>query len=332
MTANYVWALGFEGGTLTEIARGGSGGGSGAIISATAHTGAYGIALQQDAGAWAYWPLPYTKNEFYWSVWMHPSGTYDEDNRVFLQFRLDDGNTVGLRWRSAHRFDIVVGAAVVGTGTISGISNAWHLVEIHAYIHDTNGFVEFRVDGVYDSRYDGDTQAASSDQISYVRVAGGKSFGGWTYFDDFCVAEDDWAGDIRIDGLFPNADSVAEWEPSTPAADHYTMVDERPASDADYVRASGTAALDQYEFEDWAGAGLLPVLVVVRSRCKKEATDNTLVKFFVDDGVTDVTTTGTPLSTSFLPYAYVLPETPSGGPWTDAILDGIVIGVESEIP
>lgn len=119
----------------------------------------------------------------------------------------------------------------------------WAYVELKVRIHDTLGSVDLSINGDSVATYTGDTRNSAT-EYGYKIVL--QSVDGLTV-DDLYIAtnndgSDDFLGPVKVETLRPTSDGdLTEWSPSANAA-HYTLVDETPNSDSDYV--SGAASGD----------------------------------------------------------------------------------------
>lgn len=144
---------------------------------------------------------------------------------------------------------------LLASGTIPISVATWYYIEIQVYIHDANGTVEVKINGVTDINFGpGDTLHVSAD-ITNV------GFGGWTscpdyYIDDLYILDDagadnnDFLGDSRVDPLF--ADGAGASTDMTPSAGaNWQCVDENPPDDdATYVSENNVGDHDTYTYDD----------------------------------------------------------------------------------
>lgn len=133
--------------------------------------------------------------------------------------------------------------------------NQWNLIEFKTKIHDTTGYWYLYVNGILvGSNTDVDTQylgpfnrfrfGLSDSYVSY----------GDSYLLDLTGAQNnDVLGSFHIQGIFPNANGAnSDWTPSS-AVDNYTLVNEAPPDEVDYVESNTTDEQDLYNYEDLMG-------------------------------------------------------------------------------
>jgi len=131
----------------------------------------------------------------------------------------------------------------------------WFYLEIKAYIHDTNGSVEIRIDGKKILDVTGlNTKNGTTDYVDFYRLWGCPYYSGDIRFDDIyiCNSEgtinNDFLGDVNVKLLMPNGvGSNTDWTPS--AGDNYACVDEIEPNTSDYVYTTVSGAYDTYSFE-----------------------------------------------------------------------------------
>ncbi|MEA3242330.1 MAG: hypothetical protein U9Q19_02680 [Pseudomonadota bacterium] len=164
-----------------------------------------------------------------------------------------------------YRGDVGTGTKL-GTGTKAFQAQTWYYIECRIYIDNTSGSYEVRVDETLDlSGTSVDTQNHATDNTARtIFLHSGKaataSGGDKALFDDVYMRghpTDDVAGgflgNIIIDAVMPNANGTyRQWTLST-GTDEYALIDEQPASDADYLYSSTSGARVTLGMEDLTG-------------------------------------------------------------------------------
>jgi len=240
---------------------------------------------------------------------------------------LTGGKVIYIRLNYTH-WDAYVDGVLVGTGTVI-LPAAWHSIQFHLNVADA-GTLQTKIEGISDIDYSGDTKPGASAVIDsvYLRMTGpGGAPIDHDRWDDFVIGYGGWPGDIWVDALYPNGDDVVQWSRSA-GADNYALVDEDPPSDADYVYTTTNGHKDVYTLEDWDGTGKTPLFVVQWCRAKKDSAGSQQIKLVMDDGTESVSAAEDVLTS----YRYVnrlLMAPPSGGAWTDAVIDGLKVGQEA---
>lgn len=182
-------------------------------------------------------------------------------------------------------------STTIATGTKSLGINTTYLIEVRFKIADApNGIVQVKVDGIIDiDLTDGDTKPGADTQFDKVRLGYGPSTGYTTYayFDNFIMDDTGWIGDTKIQAVVPTGDgNTTGWTPSAGA--NWQCVDEKPASDADYVSIDAIDTTDTYAAENMAGSidNVKCVQIQARSRTEGSPTPTNL-KLAVRSGAAD---------------------------------------------
>lgn len=242
----------------------------GSVIAArSGHSGAYCLNLSALAGC-VQKALP-ADDEYYFAVKYEPSA--DTTNTSI--FALYAGATLLVQIRrlattgylAAYRGTTQIKAATTKPVLVSG---GIRLIEARVKIHDTEGVVQVKVDGEMVIDFSGDTKPGTDTQINMLKLGSSESsIYGYAYFDDFIVDDADWIGNTKIQAILPNgAGSSTQWDPS--AGDNYACVDERPASDTDYVSTNTVGEIDLYAASNLSGSIGSVKCVQLQARCAYE--------------------------------------------------------------
>lgn len=315
-----LWGTGLETGStgVFDVASD-----AGSLELSTVHTGNYAIAnSHENANTFS---LESAVTELYFAIWIY---TPDWIDIIFQNSAGTDLITFTKRGGFWTLRRGGAGGTVLGTSTVTN-TTGWHCYELHLLIDNSSGVAQSKFDGNLDIDFSGDTDVATGSEIKRVRItdAGLSAIG---KIDDITVgdAAGGWLGDIRYDGLVPNGNDTTEWTPST--GSNYECVDERPPSDTDYVYTSSDEQKDKYTLSDWDGSGKTPLFLVHWLRARKDTAAANQIEHIIDDGTESI---GSPVNlTTTFAYYYEITETPpSGGSWGEAAIDGLVIGVRSQI-
>ena len=239
---------------------------------------------------------------------------------------------VGLRRNNASNcIEAVRGATVVATGTHVLSINTTYLIEVHIKIADSGGRIEVKVDEVSDIDFTGDTKPDAQTQITKIRF--GYCYTGKevrAYYDNLIIDDAAWIGNTKIQAILPTgAGNLTGWTPSAGA--NYACVDERPASDADYVSINSNDVVDTYAAGNMVGSIGSVKCVQVQSRTElDESPTPTNLKLVVRSGGTD-----------YLSGDKVVPATPAGlchlwetnpadsAAWEESDINAMEIGIKS---
>ena len=335
MAPRFIWTCGIEMGSLAPFT-GPNGGNARSVEASVVHTGNYSLETIGGSSRWSYWSTPNLEEghkEMYLSCWTINS-IPGAQNGYRFEFFTDNGALIGIRLpgNGDSLWDAYVDGAKVADGGL-GVTmpvGIWTLIELYVKIDDTVGRIISKMNGAIDVDYTGDTEPDTDSFIEDLRTYNGDST---SRYDDYAIAVDDWCGDVRIGRMVPEGDVEGEWEPSVAGTgSNYARVDERPPSDADYNRASGTVQTDKYLLSTFDSEGITPLFVTSWARARKESAQDSKFKFIADDLTTEDINTGTVLTTSAAYYSKVYNETPTGGAWTGDDLENLTVGVESELP
>lgn len=244
---------------------------SGSIIAArTGHSGAYCLNLSSLTN-YIQRALP-ADDEFYFAFKYEPAGG-DASTLSVLALYAASTLLVQIRrlattgYLAAYRGTTQIQAATAKPVLISG---GIRLIEARVKIHDTEGVVQVKVDGEMVIDFSGDTKPGTDTQINLLILGYAESnYYGYAYYDDFIVDDADWIGNTKIHAILPNAaGSSTQWDPS--AGDNYACVDERPASDADYVSTNTVDEIDLYAASNLSGSIGSVKCVQLQARCAYE--------------------------------------------------------------
>jgi hypothetical protein len=155
---------------------------------------------------------------------------------------------------------------LIQEGTTILQASTWYFIEMRAYIHNTAGNYEVRInESVELSGTNVDTQESATDSaVTIVHFASGKSSTGANpdrvHFDDVYIRGDEtgdfaggFLGNVIIEAINPNTDGVySQWSLST-GTDDYALIDEQFVSVTDYLYSSTAGERVTTNFADLTG-------------------------------------------------------------------------------
>jgi len=213
-------------------------------------------------------------------------------------------------------------------------ANEWYYLEIKYYVHNTAGYIEWRINEQTIVTYSGDTYYSTPYPTNFNFPI---DWDDDTYLDDLYILDDsgsennDFLGDIRIDAVFPNgAGNYAQLAPSV--GNNYECVDEDLFDNSDYVFSANVGDKDSYTYEDVPtdldDAAIYAV--ALNSSCKRTvAANNIQLKNMVRQGGADYSQTARSVSDDFTTKQDIITEDPSdSNPWTKAKINSAEFGVE----
>ena len=297
--------------------------------ASSAHTGSYGLDINPATSGNRYWIVPITPaSSVYVSFWWKPVNI-TLSNSLFIDAYSGSAPQAGI-----YLSNTLVWSAQRGASTVLATASAplpdyeWHHYKLYIYIADSFGRVKLDIDSINVIDFTGDTKPSTATTTDRVFFG---AYGSKCYLDDLIIDDaQNWV-DVRFNGLIPNSDVTTDWTPST-GSTHYTLVDEVPYDDADYLETNTDAQQEIYGLTDWTGTNKTPQMTVTWVRALKTTADTQKLKLIVKSGATtdvgtaqDVYTTAT--------YLNRIDETDpnTGVAWTDSGVDAMQIGYESEI-
>jgi hypothetical protein len=222
--------------------------------------------------------------------------------------------------------------SLLATGTASFNVNTTYLIEVHIKIADSGGRVEVKIDGVSDIDFTGDTKPGADTQFNRVRLGYGPYVIYYTnaYFDNLVMDDAAWIGDTKIQAILPTgAGTTTGWTPSAGA--NYACVDERPASDVDYVSINSNDVVDTYAAGDMAGSISNVKCVQVQSRTESDGSPTpTNLKLAVRSGGTDYFSGDKAVPASPAGLCNLWETNPADSQaWEEADVNAVEIGIKS---
>lgn len=200
--------------------------------------------------------------------------------------------------RTTGTISALRGTTVLGTSTFALSVNTWYYLEFKVVIHDTNGEVQFRRDGVLDATLDLTGVVTSSAALTTwnaikLGAVSRNTTTNW-YYDDLYVCDgsgsknNDFLGDLTGSWLPPTAEgNTVDGTPST-GTDNSALVDESAANgDTDYVTLSAVDDKDTYVLTDHPTPGATVVAVQIPVWSKKTDSGTALVTGVMRLGGTD---------------------------------------------
>lgn len=195
-------------------------------------------------------------------------------------FRDSGTNQCEARLRADGRIDLARNGTLLATSSGAVSAGVWYHFELKAYIHDTAGTLELKVNGAsFVSASNVDTKNTAN---AYATEATIQANAITIDYDDLAVwntagsANNDWLGDCRIFTQLPDgAGNYSQWTPS--AGSNPQNVDETPADDdTTYNSASAAGSLDSYTFPDISGSGAIKAVQATLTARKDDAGTRTL--------------------------------------------------------
>jgi len=262
------------------------------------------------------------------------------DNKEILVIGSADSTTnynFSIKVTSSGRVSANGGGNTLLTTTASPVlaADTWHYLEVKVVCHDTAGAYEIRIDNqTVLSGTDVDTRA--TDDSRYVMFQFRNYY---QCLDDIYIcdtdgtANNDFLGQIVIEGLLPTADGdSSDWTPSS-GTDHAAMVDDIPPDDDTfYVESNTENAADLYDYANLSLITTEPILglqVNTDVRMNEFPGDIDLYQPVKSGGTTN---DGDPANVAMDDYEVatrILETDPAtGSAWTASGVDGAQFGIK----
>jgi hypothetical protein len=243
-----------------------------------------------------------------------------------------------IRFNSSLKADIYTGTATLQTsGTTVFLTAAWYVIEVHVKLADSGGIIEFKIDGILQTSFSGDTKPGSETTIDNIAFNdSGTNF----YTDDMGLndttggSDNSWLGDAHIYALTPNAngDSSQLVNSAGNSTNNYTYVDEVPSnSDTDYVESATSGNKDLYGLSDLptlpSGSTIARVLAETRAREITAVGDS--INIGVKSGTQESWSTNKVVGTSYQrQWAEWTTDPNTGVGWTESGVNAMQAGVK----
>lgn len=118
-----------------------------------------------------------------------------------------------------------------------------------------------------------------------------------------------------------------------PANVHYSQIDERPPSDADFIRTAVDGAKDLHDLSSWLEDAKVPRYVIQWARLRKETADMQTAKIAMQSGATYSAGAELPLNSQYEYFSRTVENDPAtDAAWTAAGINGMQSGVEAVVP
>lgn len=234
-------------------------------------------------------------------------------------------------YRGYHTSSIITGT-LLGTSTATLTTGAWNYLELRAYIDDTAGEYEVRLNGV--SILSGtavDTKQQTANYVDVVQLLCGAVV---SFIDDLYIRGDTvltaggFLGDCKVLTRYPDAPGT--YTQLTPSAGaNWQCVDEALFNgDTDFNSGSTVGNRDTYAMQALGDSGTIKAVQAVFAVKKTDAGSRT-VKPYIKSGATEVAGTAQGLSTDYQFVREVYSVDPNtGAEWSTPAYDAVEVGVE----
>jgi len=207
------------------------------------------------------------KSELYISFWFRYTGITSGGgiltlyNNATIIGGLSNSNS-----SSDANFDAFVNAvgSDVATTPLIYLRNTTYKMEFRYQMADS-GIIQLKINGKMVINYSGDTKPGSATTINKIRFGYNGSYNSSIYLDNIRIDDADWTGNTRIQAIFPTgAGATTNLTPS--AGSNWDCVEEKPASDSEYVYTNAVDQIDTYVMGNLGTSPYSILCVAVQAR------------------------------------------------------------------
>lgn len=225
-----------------------------------------------------------------------------------------------------------LGATLLCTSAPGLLTQAtWGYIQIFGKIHQTLGWVELWINGVFQQRFDGDTAAAAGVEMDgfLVGCIDHSGSGNAQDFDDMYVADDfQNYGQCTFEVPRPSADTADKDFTRSTGADNYALVDEAIVATADYVESGVLNDYDLYELSNLSSnPAIIHAVKPVYVASKTDVGDRRVAMVLSSNGTLDTSASQVITNDPVIYQGQTLLLNPDGNiAWTKAAVDALKLG------
>jgi hypothetical protein len=259
-------------------------------------------------------------------------------NSSFLRFY--DGATLGMNVRLTINGELAVyrGTTLIATTSGLGIQIAtWYYVEFKVLCHASAGSYELRVgEETVLSATGVNTQVGSNAYHTTFQLAQ-YTVDAPTQFDDtYCLdgsgsVNNDFLGNMRVNAIYPNADTVAKAWTRSAGSDNYVLVDEVVCDDdTTYVESETTDQKDLYEYSPLSGVVSAIKGIQINTICRETDAESFDLVTVVKSGSTESDNSPQAIgSTNYVVKRRIVELDPDTGlAWTVSGVNAVQAGIK----
>jgi len=217
------------------------------------------------------------------------------------------------------------------SGTTPILANNTCLIEVRFKPNTSDGIIQIKINSIMDIDFTGNTGSALNINKFYIGNPDIAEAYTYAYFDNVIVDNATWPGNTKIQAIVPTgAGNSTQWTPSEGA--NYQCVDEKPASEVDFISTNTIDVLDQFTAGDLAGSIESIKCVQVQALAKAEgAPTPTGLQLSVRTGDTDyLGDTQLVPNTTSKQLCQIWEDNPNtSAPWEVSEVNAMEIGVKA---
>lgn len=236
-----------------------------------------------------------------------------------------------IKRKSTGHLEAYAGATLLATSAFPIDLAATYLVECRYAVANSNGRVVLKINGIIAIDFTGDTQPSTETTVDAAVLGYLSGVGdGYAYYDNIIVDDAGWIGKTYIQGrAVTGAGNSTQWTPS--AGNNWDCVEERPASDADYVSSNTVGHLDLYAAGNMSGSiGSVRAVHILARAVKEGAPTPQNLQLSVRSGGTDYFSADKAVPTAYGMLSNIWELNPDGATaWLEATVNATEIGVKA---
>ena len=195
-----------------------------------------------------------------------PGTSAFEDLITFYEDSYAAESQVSVQYTGNKTLRVVRGEEVSSQATLGettaqfDLHDGWHFIEFKAFINNTTGSFELRLDEeniLSGTGLDTRNNAAEADEIKNIRVSRIETGVTSTFIDDLYICDvtgtknNDFLGDCEVNTIFPKADGALEDWALSAGSDSFALVDDNPPDDdTTYVQSNVSTEQDSFDMDD----------------------------------------------------------------------------------
>lgn len=254
-------------------------------------------------------------------------------------FVLRSGTTATVRIGLSAAQKLVVrnaGATTIYTGSLTMNTNTWYFIEVKAVVAGASGTVQAKINATADiASQTINIGTANIDNLGPYTADNAHGLGNRDYDDIYAVdttgaARNDFLGSVRVQTLYPTANSAVNqgWSSSSGAA--YTTIDDAtPDGDTTYIEAGTASTKSTFAFGDLTATS--GTIYGVQTNMYARAVDagtRTLTPV-IRISSTDYDGTATPgIGVSYSYYTQIYNQDPASADWSITTVNNAEYGVK----
>lgn len=206
----------------------------------------------------------------------------------------------------------------------------WQHVELVGTLDQTGGTLELFIDGISKGSYTGDTAQTAIANFQFIQIGApdGSGSGNAAQFDDVYVTNTaQRVGEMRIDAMRVNSDSLEQdWSP-TPSGAAYQTLDDNTVNIADYIQADTVGDTSYFGVQDLSVTPESIKAVQITSWGLKTDAGTRQFALLSRIGADEQVGATNTLAASPQKFTSIFETTPTGGDWDATAINNLEIGV-----